>query len=97
MDLHDESGSSLVEDDLSSDAECCGSTKGEQRPSAYTSDGASQYGHTTLTSPVGSEMHEHYVNSVNADFVKMRHYYTLADKTCLYRIAVALHPECRST
>ena len=40
---------------------------------------------------------DHYINSVNAAFVKMRQYYTLTDETRLYRMAVALHPEYRST
>ena len=40
---------------------------------------------------------DHYINSVNAAFLKMRHYYTLIDKTCLYRIAVTIQRECRSS
>ncbi|KAI6854620.1 hypothetical protein KC338_g9214 [Hortaea werneckii] len=40
---------------------------------------------------------DHYQHAVNAAFVKMKHYYELTDDTRLYRMAIALHPLCRST
>ena len=40
---------------------------------------------------------DHYQHAVNAAFVKMKQYYELTNDTRLYRIAIALHPLCRST
>ncbi|KAI6914226.1 hypothetical protein KC318_g700 [Hortaea werneckii] len=40
---------------------------------------------------------DHYQHAVNAAFVKMKHYYELTDDARLYRMAIALHPLCRST